>query len=139
MFVKTDSLGRSELLDNDSSGLDEILGADDSFVGAETHVPKWWNHNGKAASVDQILHEIRDQMGLYFMKKKLRYDTQQAANKKDLDPKTRSRLLNLMMLVDKPLPTADDVQSIKAMYQTMLKDPLFLNELKLMQDSIRYL
>ncbi len=29
MFVKTDSLGRSELLDNDSLGLDEILGADD--------------------------------------------------------------------------------------------------------------
>ena len=114
----------------------------DSLRGAEktaaAYVPKWWNHDGGKASADQILHEIRDRMGLYFMKKKLRYDTGQAARAQNLDDKTRSRLLNFMSLVDKGNPTPEEAKIIGQMYEILMKDRDARAEIDHMMSLITY-
>ena len=114
----------------------------DSLRGDEkttaAYVPKWWNHDGDKASADQILHEIRDRLGIYFMKKKLRYDTYQASRAQNLDDKTRGRLLNLMGLVDKENPTPEEAKIIGQMYKTLMKDRAAMTEIDHMINLITY-
>jgi hypothetical protein len=134
MYTTTDSLGHVEIGDGD------LKSSSDQLRDEETtpYVPKWWNHDGSVAQADQILHEVRDRMGIYFMTKKLRYDTSQALRRKNINPEVRSKLMDLMALVDKGNPTPEEAKTLSRLYRNMRQDPDFMRETQLMLSFIRY-
>jgi hypothetical protein len=152
MYLKTDSLGHHEILDDENMGhgrsqtgikaskLRRLAHPElyPTVVGtSDDNTPNWWNYDGKPTNSDQILHEIRDQFGSYILTKKLRYDTYQAVLKAK-DPLVRQELMNLMLLVDNPSPTKNELQQLGKMYKGLRRDPIFNQQMQSMMNLISY-
>jgi hypothetical protein len=109
----------------------------DRLRGEAPIVPTWWHDSGEPATADQVLHEIRDRFGIYAMKKKLRYDTYQAAMRAQ-DSAVRQKLLDLRYLIDKDNLTKEESAKIGRLYTTLNKDRNFVQEMRAMMDMIHY-